>query len=414
VDNLTHTLIGALAGETLTRATTTDERGLPANVRRSLFVTLAALASNLPDIDLIYSFVGGKVNYLLHHRGHSHTIVGALFLAVLVYAATQWWLRRRGLSPSATDQAWLAAIVFVAPLLHIAMDATNDYGVHPFWPVDNRWHYGDSMFIAEPLLWAACAPLLFLLRTLTARVVVVSLVATALVLLSIGGVLPPAVAGFWGVVMAAMLGIGRWAPPRVALIAGIVLWAATTLTFIVSSHVAGKRVATIAARDFPKARLLDHVLTAMPSNPLCWQVLLVQTQDDALALRRAVLSLAPGRISAAQCDGARATAPTTAPLESVAAQSDAQIAWHGEVLTPLRTLSEWAATNCNVAAALRFVRAPWLASIQDVTIFGDLRYDREETLGFAELAVTPDLRCPAFVPGWQPPRSDVLGEEVSG
>ena len=44
-------------------------------------------------------------------------------------------------------------------LLHIGMDFMNNYGVHPFWPVDSRWWYGDSVFIIEPLLWAACAPL---------------------------------------------------------------------------------------------------------------------------------------------------------------------------------------------------------------------------------------------------------------
>jgi inner membrane protein len=393
----------------VTRTTTPNERGLPPEMRRNLFVTLAALASNLPDIDLLYSFLGGKVNYLLHHRGHSHTIVGALVLASLLYVVTRWWIRRRGLTASTADQGWLAAIVFAAPLLHIAMDATNDYGVHPFWPVDNRWHYGDSVFIAEPLLWAACAPLLFMLRTRAARMLMASLIMAAALLLAIGGVLPTVVAVAWGVVVAVMLAIGRWAPLRMALSAGIALWLATTAVFMVGSHAAGERVTTIAAEAFPQARLLDHVLTAMPANPLCWQVLLVQTQGDALALRRAVLSLAPDQVSAEQCGTGRLIAETTAPLQPVAAISDRTLAWHGEVSTPLPALNELATTNCNVAAALRFVRAPWLATIEAATILGDLRYDREEALGFAEILIAPDLPCPAFVPAWQPPRSDIFG-----
>ena len=32
-------------------------------------------------------------------------------------------------------------------LLHLGMDFLNSYGVHPFWPIQNRWVYGDSVFI---------------------------------------------------------------------------------------------------------------------------------------------------------------------------------------------------------------------------------------------------------------------------
>ena len=41
--------------------------------------------------------------------------------------------------------AWLAV------LSHILLDYTNNYGVHPYWPFDNRWIYGDSVFIVTDL-----------------------------------------------------------------------------------------------------------------------------------------------------------------------------------------------------------------------------------------------------------------------
>jgi hypothetical protein len=41
-------------------------------------------------------------------------------------------------------------------------------------------------------------------------------------------------------------------------------------------------------------------------------------------------------------------------------------------------------------------------------VFGDLRYDRERELGFAEIE-TQSGGCPEFVPGWTPPRADLLG-----
>jgi inner membrane protein len=44
-------------------------------------------------------------------------------------------------------------------------------------------------------------------------------------------------------------------------------------------------------------------------------------------------------------------------------------------------------------------------------LIGDLRYDREPDLGFAELALPDELpQCPRNVPPWMPPRSDVLKE----
>ena len=84
-------------------------------------------------------------------------------------ACDLWWRWRRvpaGIVPL------VAGVAFLAPLLHIAMDATNSYGVHPFWPFYDGWLYGDSVFIVEPLLWAAAAPLGFLLRTALARALV--------------------------------------------------------------------------------------------------------------------------------------------------------------------------------------------------------------------------------------------------
>src|SRR5690349_1898621 len=111
MDNVTHTLIGALLGETIARTTHNsggDARGLPSEVRRNLLVTTSAIGSNLPDVDVFYSFIGGKINYLLQHRGYSHTILGAALLAVATFAIARWILRRRGHVPSSPDLVWLA------------------------------------------------------------------------------------------------------------------------------------------------------------------------------------------------------------------------------------------------------------------------------------------------------------------
>ncbi len=146
---------------------------LPDGTFRRLIVVCLVVGSNLPDADLLYtSFGGGPLAYVLQHRGYTHSLVGAVACAVLLWLACVLWLRWRGLRATPVEQGWIAAAAMTGVLLHLAMDYTNSYGVHPFWPFYNGWVYGDSVFIVEPLMWLAAAPLVFLLESFTARVLV--------------------------------------------------------------------------------------------------------------------------------------------------------------------------------------------------------------------------------------------------
>jgi inner membrane protein len=409
MDNVTHTLIGALLGETVARTTQPDPRGLPGEVRRNLLVATAAIGSNLPDVDVLYSFIGGKVNYLLQHRGYSHTIVGALLLAAAAFAIARWRLARRGHSPSPRDMRWLAGVFALTPLLHIGMDFTNNYGVHPFWPLSNRWFYGDAVFIAEPLLWAACAPLALTFRTLLARLLVAAVLAIGIGIAWLSGLVPllPAVTLIIAIV-AMLLLAWRATAPR-ALAAGVALWLTVTAVFAASSQLAARRIDTIAATLFPDEGLVDHVLTPMPANPLCWEIMLVQTRDHAVVARRTMLALAPSMIPADSCLSRSLNIPSSAPLAPVHGADTAELHWYGEISTDLDRLRNLVATDCEAAAAMRFIRVPWLATVGADTVLGDLRYDREKALGFAEVALhVPPVDCPRRVPDWRPPRADLL------
>jgi inner membrane protein len=409
MDNVTHTLIGALLGETVARSTQPDPRGLPGETRRNLLVATAAIGSNLPDVDVLYSFIGGKVNYLLQHRGYSHTIIGALLLAAVVFAISRWRLARRGPPPSSHDLRWLAGVLALTPLLHIGMDFTNNYGVHPFWPLANRWFYGDAVFIAEPLLWAACAPLAFTFRTRLARLAVAAVLAIGICLAVFSGLVPLLPAIVLIVAIAAMLLLGWRATPQKALAVGLALWLAVTAMFVVSSQVAARKVETIAATLFSGERLIDHVLTPMPGNPLCWEVMLVQTQSRSVVARRAMLALAPSLIPAEGCLSRSLNIPSSAPLVRVQATDTVSLHWYGEIATDLGRLRSRVATDCEAAVAMRFIRVPWLAVVERATVLGDLRYDREKALGFAEVELhDPPVACPRLVPDWRPPRSDLL------
>ncbi len=409
MDNVTHTLIGALLGETVARTTRSDPRGLPGEVRRNLLVAAGAVGSNLPDIDLLYSFIGDKVNYLLQHRGHSHTIVGALLLGIAAFAIARWHLRRRGHAPSSVDLRWLAGVFAITPFLHIGMDFTNNYGVHPFWPLNNRWFYADAVFIAEPLLWAACAPLFFTFRTGLARFMVALVLATGIGVALFSGLVPLPAAVALIVVIAAMLLLGLRATPQAALAGGVVLWLAVTAMFVVGSQFAARRVEAFATTLFPGARLIDHVLTPMPANPLCWEVMLVQTRSESVVARRVMLALAPAVIPADGCLSRSLDLPSSAPLQRVQVDDTAGLHWYGEIATALDQLRSRVAVDCEAAAAMRFIRVPWLAVVGQDTVLGDVRYDREKALGFAEVALhDPPGSCPRLMPDWRPPRADLL------
>lgn len=407
MDNLTHTMIGALAGEALARHLPADPRGLPVETRRNLFVTLAAICSNLPDSDLLYSYVGSQVNYLLHHRGHTHTLLGALALSALAWALTRLWLRRQQLRPSRQDGAWLAVIVFGAPLLHMGLDFTNNYGVHPFWPLDNAWYYGDSVFIIEPLLWAACTPLAFSLRTRWGRGIVMLMLAAGVWLSFTSDYVPLPIALFYTAVVGSLVLICWRLPVRQAVLIGIATWLGTTTVFAVAGQVIGRQVAGLSTH-FPGATLLDHVRVPMPANALCWDVMLIQEEDAMLVHRWGRLSLAPALISAAACRPGW-TPQTTAPLAPIVNSASTSMHWYGQVATPLSELQAVAEQHCEAAAALRFMRAPYLTRTDEGVILGDLRYDREPEPGFAEILLPEQpRRCPVVIPPWVAPRQAIL------
>lgn len=406
MDNVTHTLIGVLVGEAVASFTKPSQNGLSQRSRRAVLVTTMAVGSNLADLDFLYSTVtGSKLDYLLHHRGHTHTFVIAFLIAAAMWLAFELWARRRRVAVSRSDRAMVALVALLAPVLHILMDLTNNYGVHPWWPLDNRWFYGDSVFIVEPLLWAAIAPTLFLLQTRTARAICALVLSIGVGLVFGTGLVPLAFAIAYAVLVVALLYAGWKLPARGAVGLGVAQWLLVTAMFMATSFVAERRIDALARDYFPTAETLDRVITPMPVNPVCWEVIFIQREDDDLVLRRAMWSAMPQWLSASQCPGRSLDMPITAPLQAVAALDGAAIKWHGEVRSNLASLLELWHRSCRVDAFMRFARAPWLLQRDGAWVIGDLRYDREPGLGFAEIEVDDETEpCRRWVPPWLSPR----------
>ncbi len=412
MDNLTHSLVGALVGEVAARFVPAVKSALPDKTRRMAFLSLMVVGSNLPDFDLLYTtFTDGKLGYLLHHRGHTHTVIGAVVGAVLMFAVTLAWLRRRRELPSINDRCWLAALALFAPLLHICMDAANSYGVHPFWPLNNDWMYGDSIFIVEPLFWATAAPLVFLLHSKLTRTLV-ALILIIGILLSFGtGMVPRPLAVGLSLLTITVLLITSRMSGRAASLTGLAAAASVFSMFVLAGHFAHRRVEALATTQFPNAVLLDTVLTPQPVNPLCWEAILVQLDQDNYTLRRAIFALAPAWLSATQCPVINLSGATTAIITPVTAASNDELQWHGEASMSRVQVQSVIQDNCAAAALSRFARALFIRQREQQWLVGDLRFDREPGLGMAELALDASAAtCPQHVPPWTPPRSDVLGK----
>src|SRR5579859_3336815 len=122
--------------------------------RKTAYATLAmTLAAEVPDLDMLWGLRGPLLQFQ-HHRGFTHTLLGALVVA-LVVTLFCWGIHKlRRAKPQIKPQIrprwivlWLCALV--AALSHILLDFTNSYGVRPFAPFDSRWYSGDVVFICK-------------------------------------------------------------------------------------------------------------------------------------------------------------------------------------------------------------------------------------------------------------------------
>jgi inner membrane protein len=172
LDNLTHSLIGltiakAGAEKLSTRATIT-----------------CLLAANAPDSDIVVLLFGDRWDFLHHHRGITHSLVGVLALALvlplLIYLIDRVVGRIRS-RPQLVSLKGLTIASLLACATHPIMDWTNNYGIRFFLPWSGRWQYGDFVFIVDPFLWLMFGGAVFLLTARTRMRIIFWIVPSAAV-----------------------------------------------------------------------------------------------------------------------------------------------------------------------------------------------------------------------------------------
>jgi inner membrane protein len=156
LDNLTHSLIG------LTAAKAGLEKLSPGAT------VLCVIAANAPDADIITGILGDRWIYLRHHRGITHSVVGALAIAIalpLIFYAIDLLIARIRKRPPSVKLIGLSIASLVATATHPFMDWTNNYGLRPLLPWSSQWFYGDFLFVIDPVLWLTLGGAAFLLTS---------------------------------------------------------------------------------------------------------------------------------------------------------------------------------------------------------------------------------------------------------
>lgn len=404
MDNLSHSIVGLAIGELLDRTLSPEPDAARQAVRRRVLLVAGWSASNLPDLDLVLTpLLPAPLGYLMHHRGHTHTVLYALpqLLALLAAIWLLWPKARALLLQSRPARRGIATAAGLGLLLHLAMDYLNVYGVHLLYPFDPRWQYGDMVFIVEPAFWVIFgAPLTAMVRNGWVRLGLFGLLAAIPALATLAGFL------HWGSLAGLTLlalTMTRWqrrAGARAALVAAFVGAFVLVAVQGFAARSARARVMAQLSAQGGAARVLDVALSAYPANPVCWNVATVESDESAgtYRLRRGVVSVVPWLTLAARCPAGMRGAPVRSATPS--------LAWLWEQRASLAALRRMQRADCHFDAWLRFARVPWVAAVAAT----DARYGAPgdvnfSTMRFAGMVGKP---CPAYVPGWGRPREDLL------
>ena len=140
MDNLTHSLVGALLGRMGLKRL--SPRAMPALI----------IAANLPDVD---SFIAKPLGLSprTFHRGFTHGIGGLVTMPLVAVAIIWLWEKFRPGKEGPLKLGGLLLACFIGVLSHPLLDFLNTYGVRLLEPFSHRWFYGDTLFIIDPWIW---------------------------------------------------------------------------------------------------------------------------------------------------------------------------------------------------------------------------------------------------------------------
>lgn len=237
MDPAAHTLVGACLADSDLKKTT------------PLATATLILGANLPDIDAVAMAVGPDFS-LWFRRGWTHGVLAMAILPLVLVGALlaydRLWRRRRD-PDAAPARLWpLVGLSYLATLTHPLLDWLNTYGVRLLMPFDQRWFYGDSIFIVDPWMWLLLAAAVVLAhsrsRLSAAAWIVVGVAASAAVM--VADMVPWGAKVAWGVGVGAIVAMRQidWFRQRAHLVGRVALVA-------LGLYIVANVVETIATRQ---------------------------------------------------------------------------------------------------------------------------------------------------------------------
>ncbi|MBB3763285.1 metal-dependent hydrolase [Sphingomicrobium lutaoense] len=142
MDNLTHSLAGALLGHMGLRK------------RTPLAMPTLIIAANLPDLDAFATLSG--IESLAVRRGITHGPLAMLVLPAILTVIMLVWNRWRP-AKGEVRAGWLLLCAYIGTLSHPALDWLNSYGIRFLEPFSSRWFAGDTLFIIDLWVWGLLA-----------------------------------------------------------------------------------------------------------------------------------------------------------------------------------------------------------------------------------------------------------------
>lgn len=396
MDNLTHSLIGAALGEgaAQTRIQLAAKRGQGASIGLRAYLWLASvLANNIPDIDVIYTRITpGHLGSLLHHRGHTHTLLMALPQGLIVFGLMLAIARLTRTAFDKSEKFWLLGVSLLGAVMHLVADSWNSYGVHPFWPFNNRWYYGDFIFIVEPWIWIALLPpLMYASWRNWLRWLFRLIMLGALAAIWTTEYMPQGFKICLTMALALFL-LAKWLTPQRRILLGLGSVLIVLLAFSGARALAERRVERISKTEAPLAKLHDILLSPLPGNFACWSSITVTTQNDTYSVNARLINIFPELLPDSACP-------------------DFHNPDRRSFVGSLKELRHLYSTHCSFAAFLQFARSPYWQRENGQIFVGDMRFERRSRgrRSFSQQQyLESDTACPPNLTGWVPPRNDLL------
>lgn len=137
MDSLTQVTLGAAVGE----AVLGRQLGNRAIMWGAVFGTL-------PDADIALTPFQDSIQFIVHHRGFSHSLLAvAVATPVLSWIFSRWYRQNR--QPISFGRWFL--FFLLALLTHILLDCCTVYGTQLFWPFSDVRVAWSNIFIIDPL-----------------------------------------------------------------------------------------------------------------------------------------------------------------------------------------------------------------------------------------------------------------------